>query len=151
MQDKNWKRFEMIAFLKKLFGFFNSSHKLMPESLYEARVDDAGLACIHPEHGTQAVRWDDLREVLIVTNDEGPFFCDVFWHFNGDTSECVIPQGATGEGQVIDALQRLDGFDYEQMFKAMTSVENKQFLCWRRNGKEQSAVTGNVMPLENID
>jgi hypothetical protein len=90
------------------------------------------VVCDRPDGKVERVRWDDLQKVEIVTTDEGPFVPDVFWVLHGTDTGCVIPQGATGEGPFLDRMHALPGFDNGAMIQAMTSVENRRFLCWRR-------------------
>lgn len=106
--------------------------KLIPESLYIVEVSDAGVSCSRPDQKVESVAWDDLQCVEIVNTDEGPFFPDVFWVLHGSESGCVIPQGATGEEQLLERLQKLPGFDNEALIKAMSVTTNKRSLCWRR-------------------
>ena len=78
------------------------------------------------------MEWDDLQRVEIVTTDHGPFAPDVFWVLHGLKAGCVIPQGATGEKELLERLQALPGFRYEAVIEAMSSTENRRFLCWER-------------------
>lgn len=94
----------MNAFLKKLFCQPKPAGKLMPESLSVVSVDDTLVTCQHPKEELQAVPWSELKRVTLLTNDQGPMFCDVYWHLIGDNSECFVPQGATGEQELITAL-----------------------------------------------
>lgn len=73
------------------------------------------------------------------SRNQGPWFADVWWHLKGTESECFIPQGATGEDQMLEALQTLPGFDNEQMSAAMCCVENRRFVCWQRDDGEPLA------------
>jgi hypothetical protein len=79
--------------------------KLIPESLFIVEVSDAGVSCSRPDQKVESVTWDDLQCVEIVNTDEGPFFPDVFWVLHGSESGCVIPQGATGEEQLLERLK----------------------------------------------
>ncbi len=92
---------------------------------------------MHPDGHEGALRWDDLGVVAIETNDSGPLGCDVWWvlvSFRGD-SGCVIPQGATGEDQLLSRLQELPGFDNEALVSAMSSVENERCVCWMADSR----------------
>ncbi len=120
--------------LKELACLLNEYRqtKLMAESLYIVEVSDAGVSCSRLDQKVESVTWDDLQRVEIVNTDEGPFFPDVFWVLHGSESGCVIPQGATGEEQLLERLQELPGFDNEALIKAMTVTTNTRSLCWRR-------------------
>ena len=72
--------------------------------------------------------------MAIETTDEGPYAPDVFWYLAGKQTGCVVPLGATGEGEMISRLQALSGFDNEAFSEAMTSTSNRRFFVWRSNG-----------------
>jgi hypothetical protein len=82
----------------------------------------------------ESVRHDDLREVVILTTDEGPFSEDVFFVLFGTdkTSGCCVAQGAEGCDKLLEHLQKLPGFDNEAVIKAMGSTSNGKFLCWKK-------------------
>ena len=122
----------MVSFLRKLFGKPKPTGKLIPESLSVVSVDDTRVECCHPQGDIQTVPWDELQQVVILTNDQGPWFCDFYWHLVGDKSECFVPQGATDEDHLIEALEKLPGFDNEQVGAAMRCVDNQRFVCWIR-------------------
>ena len=75
-----------------------------------------------------------LDAVVVETNDTGPWDADVLWLLfgAGGSSGCVIPQGATGERELLGRLQSLPGFDNERLIAAMSCTDNQQFVCWRR-------------------
>ena len=108
--------------------------RLQPERRFVVTVDPTRIACRRPDGKVEAVDWTALEAVIIETNDTGPWGADVLWLLVGrdGRSGCVIPQGATGEGELLDALQRLSGFDNDALIAAMGSTDNRQFLCWRR-------------------
>jgi hypothetical protein len=106
--------------------------KPIPESFFVVEVSDAGVSCARPGQKVEKVAWDDLQRVEIVNTDEGPFLPDVFWVLHGSESGCVIPQGAAGEEQLLERLQKLPGFDNKAVIEAMTVTTNKRSLCWQR-------------------
>jgi hypothetical protein len=110
--------------------------RLLPESRFTVTVDDRGVVCRRPSGQEETVAWDDLDAVIIETNDTGPWGIDVWWLLFGrdGSSGCAIPQGATGEKQLLEAVQRLPGFDNAQLIAAMSCTDNRKFLCWRRAG-----------------
>lgn len=110
-----------------------STDLLMPESKFIVSINNEGISCQRPDGAVESVLWADLRAVLIETNDEGPFACDVMWVLVGKTGGCVIPQGATGEQELLARLQELPGFRNEAVIQAMGCADNARFLCWRRN------------------
>ena len=107
--------------------------RLMPESLFVVELSDLGVKCRRPDQTVESVAWDDLQCVEVVNTDEGPFVADVFWVLHGSNSGCAIPQGATGESQLLERLQRLPGFDNGALINAMGVTTNQRSVCWRRH------------------
>jgi hypothetical protein len=103
----------------------------MPESLCIVELTASGVSCSRPDKTVESVRWDDLQCVEILNTDEGPFRPDVFWILHGSKGGCVIPQGATGERQFLERLQKLPGFDNKALIKAMSVTTNNRTICWR--------------------
>jgi hypothetical protein len=109
--------------------------RLEPESRFVVTIDPDRVLCRRPSGDEESVRWDALAVVIVETNDTGPWGCDVWWILGGRDAKsgCVIPQGATGEKELLEALQRLPGFDNHALIDAMCCMDNKRFLCWRRS------------------
>src|SRR5687767_1492898 len=93
--------------------------RLDPESRFIVRLSDSEVVCERPDGKTERVAWSDLQRVEIVTTSEGPMVPDVFWVLHGTDSGCAIPQGATGEEELLDRLHALPGFDNGRMIEAM--------------------------------
>ena len=91
------------------------------------------MVCRHPDGKLERVTFADLKAVIIETNDSGPWGTDVWWILLGERPEarCVFPGGATGEQDVLKAVQQLPGFDNAQFAKAMTCTDVATFICWR--------------------
>jgi len=128
----------MIGFLKKLFGGTEPEvNVLKPEASFIVTFDSEGVCCRNPNGEEESITWQKLDAVLIETNDEGPMLPDVFWLLltKDMTSGCVIPQGATGEQELFEEMQKnLPGFDNEMLVKAMASASNQRFPVWEREG-----------------
>ena len=99
------------------------------------QIDDRGVRRVGD--GTlEQVAWDDLQEVSIAMSADGPFADDVFFVLVGQEGRgCVVPQTAAESDQLLERLQRLPGFDNEAVIRAMGSVEDARFVCWRRGGQ----------------
>jgi hypothetical protein len=106
-----------------------------------------------PDGVREAVRWDDLAEVGIVTTDEGPWSEDVFWLLIGSDgrSGCAVPQGADGANELLVALQKLPGFDNQAVIEAMGSTSNAKFLCWKRNAQRVTGPNGGPAQSDNSE
>ncbi len=105
---------------------------MQPEAGFVVTLSDEGVTCRRPNGVVEAVSWSDLQAVILETNDQGPFAMDVYWLLVGKRGGCVIPQGATGEDQLLSRLQALEGFDNTALIEAMSSTENRRFVCWKR-------------------
>lgn len=124
---------QVLGILKRLFGVAPpSDDNVQPEARYVVTFDEESVVCTHPNGTVETVLWDELGAVLLETNDSGPWGIDVLWLLveKGARSGCVVPQGATGEEQLLHRLQELPGFDNKAVIAAMSSVENQRFLCW---------------------
>lgn len=105
---------------------------LYPESEFVVTVTSDFVRVEHPSITTQNIFWSDLNEVSIITTDEGPLNPDVWLVLKGDVGGCRIPQGCTGYDSVYDIVSAYDGFDFDEVIKAMTSTDNNEFLLWQR-------------------
>ncbi|MFO1437842.1 MAG: hypothetical protein U1F81_05925 [Verrucomicrobiaceae bacterium] len=108
--------------------------KLMPESQFIVTISEQAITCQRPDGTTESVRLDDLQKVDILTTSDGPFAPDVFWLLHGSAGGCSIPQGATGEPELLDYLQTLPAFDNQAVIQAMGSTQEALFTCWKRLG-----------------
>lgn len=84
---------------------------------------------------TEAVRWDELQSVEVVTTGGGPWAEDVFMVLKGRAGGCAIPQGVQGSSELLKRLQELPGFRNEVFIEAMGSTINASFVCWERSGE----------------
>ncbi len=116
--------------------------RLMPESSYVVQLSDSSVTCTHPTGSVERVEWNDLWQVEIVTTSDGPFAPDVFWLLHGSNTGCAIPQGATGDRELLERLQRLPGFRNEVVIEAMSSTEDRRFLCWDKGRSDSALVDG---------
>ena len=112
-------------------------------------MDDFGVSCERSDGLIEAVVWDDLQKVTIMTTDDGPFVEDVFFVLYGSDSGCVIPQGAQRSGALLERLQQLPGFDNEAIVQAMSCATNNEFLCWER-AADRSASNWSPIPPKNL-
>lgn len=100
---------------------------------WSVSVDESQISATDGDGQTRTVLLDELRGVMIETNDSGPFGPDVWWLLFGadDQIACAFPQGADGEKDAVDTLLDLPGFDHEAMIMAMGSTANAVFPVWR--------------------
>jgi hypothetical protein len=96
-------------------------------------VDDTSITQHRPDRVVDTIKWSDLREVGVLTNDEGPLFEDVFFALLGPgESGFLVPQGADGSQVLVERLLKLSGFDEQRFIEAMGSTANRKFVCWSR-------------------
>jgi hypothetical protein len=105
---------------------------LEPESRFIIRLSDSEVVCERPDGKVERVGWSDLQKVEVVTTADGPFAPDVFWVLHGTSGGCAVPQGATGDKELLERLQALPGFDDQAFIEAMSSISDRRFLCWQR-------------------
>jgi hypothetical protein len=106
--------------------------QLEPESHFVVHLSDSEVVCERPDGKVERVGWADLQKVEVVTTRDGPFAPDVFWVLQGTDGGCAVPQGATGDSQLLERLQALPGFDNHAFIEAMSSTSDRRFLCWQR-------------------
>ena len=92
-------------------------------------IDDEGVT-FDRGASRDRVLWRDLVEVAIETSDQGPWVEDVHFVLVPRAGEPLeIPQFLGTE--LLDRLQRLPGFDNEQVIQAMMCTSDARFVCWR--------------------
>lgn len=124
-----------MSWLSGLFGQREGDARRLPrEGEWVVALDEQQVSVSHPERGTESLAWSDLREVEIVTTEDGPWGCDWYWVLHGAESGLAIPQGATGEMALLERLQRLPGFDNESVLRAGSRPECRRVRCWQRDG-----------------
>ncbi len=108
----------------------------LPGAQFVVSVSDGNISATLPDGEEKSFRMDDLEELCIHTTDEGPFAPDVWWVLTGRTGkpELWFPTDATGGNEMLAFFQELPGFDNEAFVSSMGSVENANFLCWKREG-----------------
>ena len=111
-----------------------ASERREPESSVVVRLTDEEVVCERPDGKVERVRWEDLQRVEVFTTDDGPFAPDVFWMLFGTAGGCAVPQGATGDRELLARLQALPGFDNESFIRAMGSTDYGRFPCWQKAG-----------------
>lgn len=106
-----------------------------PEDGETVTVDESAVTRLRVDGKTESVRWDDLREVSIITTDKGPAEEDLYFVLIGadGKSGCAVPQSAAGCDALLRRLQTLPGFDNEAAIKAMASTGNARFLLWKKS------------------
>jgi hypothetical protein len=93
-------------------------------------MDEAGVRKVTGEKVLEAVAWDVLNKVEILTTSDGPWGEDMFWVLHGaDSTGVIVPSGMAPEG-LVARLQALPGFDNEAVIEASGSTSRATFACW---------------------
>lgn len=98
---------------------------------FEVATDRESVNLQGPDNSRTTVQWSELRQILIVTTDEGPRLTDVFIFLEGADSVLVIPQDARGNEGLVALLVNIVDFDLRAFTRAMGSAEDAEFECWR--------------------
>lgn len=112
-----------------MFELLNRWFARRPETVV---LDERGVTRTLGNGKAESVRWATLREVFIVTTDEGPWVNDVFWVLLDDDGGCAVPWEAECAQSLLARLQQLNGFDNQRVIEAMGCTDNARFDVWRR-------------------
>ena len=104
--------------------------------------DETGIAFSIPKAPGEHLSWAELAVVEVHTNDSGPWGTDVWFVLRGDHGALAVPQGATGDGELVRRLQELPGFDNAALIDAMTCTDNRVFRCWTRPASTEPVSPG---------
>jgi hypothetical protein len=113
-------------------GIFRKRSRSRPLPSVVIAFDDEGARRLYRGETTHRVRWVDLERIAIRTTDDGPFAEDLFWVLLGSRGSGFVIPSALVSAELIMRLQQFPGFDNEAMIRAMQSIDNAVFECWRR-------------------
>ena len=104
------------------------------ERAHSVRFTEVGVVVSGPGFDPEAVNWDDLRRLSILTTDRGPWRPDLWWILGrADGTFALFPNGAIGERKFERIIrERLKGFDEEAYTRAMRCIEDSKFVLWER-------------------
>lgn len=97
-------------------------------------VDDEGARRVYLGETTHRVRWAELEHVAIRTTADGPYAEDVFWILIGSRGTGFVVPSGIASSELVARLQRLPGFDNQAVVRAMGSIDDAVFECWRKPG-----------------
>lgn len=117
-----------------LFSFFKKKKKdiknLNFESKWFVEINGDEIRTLNSEGIESTIKTSDIRQILIETNDSGPWRTDIWWRIIGKEELLSIPSGARGESELLEHFQKLPKFNNEEFVKAMCSTDNALFICW---------------------
>lgn len=102
------------------------------------QVDESGVLRADGPIREQ-ILWSDIREIRIITTNEGPYREDVFFALvAADGKGCLIPHDAAHRVKLLEELQsRFPDIDDAMVIKAMGSTSNASFVVWK--GRDERA------------
>lgn len=129
----------LLVSLFGMFTIFNSRFTYIPDKSKVQRepqitITEKEIICNYSSQNVKdRVQWDKINRIQILTTDEGPESCDVFYMIRDSTGGGVsIPHDREESKIVTDRILSLPGFDFEMFTKAMGSTENKWFDVWEK-------------------
>ena len=116
------------------FSYVSRESKSKAHGEPKITVTDKEIICNFPSRFVKnKVEWDKINRIQIVTTDEGPEVCDVFYMIqDSDGGGVCIPQDREESEVITNRILNLPGFDYETFTRAMGSTENKWFDVWEK-------------------
>jgi hypothetical protein len=93
-------------------------------------MDEAGVLRLLGDQVVERVAWDRLVSVDVVTTSDGPMNEDVFFVLAGEDGTGVAVPSGLAPGGFVERLQLLEGFDDEELIRAMSCAVDARFHCW---------------------
>lgn len=123
----------MGLFSKLKDKFIPPKNTLIPESYWIVSINDETISTVDFEKRENSIPISEIEIIKILTNDTGPVGIDLWWDLSGNGKNVHVPNGATGEIEMTERLQKLANFDNEEFIRAMRCTENAEFVVWRKN------------------
>jgi len=107
------------------------------ESEYRLLITNDDVACEHPKRPREAIRWENVERIWLVTTSDGPRLPDHWLLLEGEHGGCSFPTEAVGFDAIWDELKRqFAGFDYGPLIRGGT--DDARYLCWDRQSSAAS-------------
>lgn len=116
----------------RLFSLFKKKKRKLSEGAFSVMISEGYLLLVNPKGKIEKIKLEEIRKVIIQTNDTGPWGTDLWWIVSNDTITIAIPNGASGEEKLVEVLQDLPTFNNEEMIAAMVSTSIGEFICLNR-------------------
>jgi hypothetical protein len=99
----------------------------------KVRLSDRAVRLLGPPGVARTLPRGDLTAVVVETHMTGARVTDVWWLLYGRGGEPAlrVPQGSSGEKELVDWLMSLPHFDSEAMVRAMRFRGNATFELWK--------------------
>lgn len=123
----------LIVFLAVLRN--QSKRSALRSETVELRVDEFGIQREMADGRREAVEWNDLTEVEVLTAATGPYKANGgVVILAGDAERgCLVPLDRVGPSGLVDQLARLPGFDVNLLAEALQRKPPARTVCWRRD------------------
>lgn len=119
-----------------LFNLFKKGNKegSQKKEPYHVEITDTLLNVTYPSGEDKVIEWDQIDEILILVTTDGPELPDVWLTLRGRGKNVMLPLIAPGYEKVYDIVSKYDGFDFEAVIQAMSTVPDRdyQFTLWKK-------------------
>ena len=100
------------------------------ESVYDINFIKDGFQ--YSDDYCKTILLKDIIEIKIVTTDEGPWLPDVFWVIKTPVAIITVEGDAPFFPVLLILLQRIPGFDNDEVIKAMSSTDWAEFIAFKK-------------------
>jgi hypothetical protein len=115
----------------------------------QLQITDEGVLRRLPRAENEYVRWDDLREVSVVTTQNAGAAEDYFYVLAGSgKSGVLVSQALAARHDLLSHLSKLPGFDHRGVADAMHASGAQRFVLWRSRTFSGEAT---VIPMNRIE
>lgn len=85
------------------------------------------------ETGKHTLNIKDIIGIKIITTDQGPFMNDLFLYITDNKGNVfeIESEMPTFE-RIHKVFEKIPGFDYNAFIASMSSVENNEFICYKK-------------------
>jgi len=119
-----------MIFLKLICDFLSNLKK--PKLSEQFFLNSEGLRREISDGTVEELSWSNLKKVVIVTTDEGPYWEDLYFVLDADPGGTIVSHEWATRIHLLNELEKLPGFNWESFIQAMGSTENSSFVCWER-------------------
>jgi hypothetical protein len=115
----------------------------------QLQITDEGVLRRVARAQNEYVRWDDLREVSVVTTQNAGIAEDYFYVLAGSgKSGVLVSQALAAKHDLLSHLSKLPGFDHRGVADAMQASGAQRFVLWRARTFTGEAT---VIPMQRIE